>query len=29
MIVREEVKSGQTIHVDWNSEEEKLSWKVE
>lgn len=29
MIVREEVKSGQTIHVDWNKEEEKLSWKVD
>ncbi len=29
MIVREEVKSGQTIHVDWNKEEDKLSWKVD
>jgi ATP-dependent Clp protease ATP-binding subunit ClpA len=29
MIVREEVKSGQTIHVDWNNEEEKTSWKVD
>jgi ATP-dependent Clp protease ATP-binding subunit ClpA len=29
MIVREEVKSGQTIHVDWNNEEDKLSWKVD
>lgn len=29
MIVREEVKSGQTVHVDWNKEEEKLSWKVD
>jgi ATP-dependent Clp protease ATP-binding subunit ClpA len=29
MIVKEEVKTGQTIHVDWNKEEEKLSWKVE
>ncbi|WFB67222.1 ATP-dependent Clp protease ATP-binding subunit [Chryseobacterium sp. WX] len=29
MIVREEVKSGQTIHVDWNKDEEKLSWKVD
>lgn len=29
MIVREEVKSGQTVHVDWNKEEEKISWKVD
>lgn len=29
MIVREEVKSGQTIHVDWNKDEDKLSWKVD
>ncbi len=29
MIVREEVKPGQAIHADWNSEEEKLNWKVE
>ncbi|RNA61820.1 ATP-dependent Clp protease ATP-binding subunit [Chryseobacterium nematophagum] len=28
MIVREEVKSGQVIYVDWNYEEQKLSWEV-
>jgi ATP-dependent Clp protease ATP-binding subunit ClpA len=29
MIVREEVKSGQNLSVEWNSEEEKISWKVD
>ncbi|MEG2336010.1 ATP-dependent Clp protease ATP-binding subunit, partial [Chryseobacterium sp.] len=29
MIVREEVKSGQNLSVDWNAEEEKISWKVD
>jgi len=29
MIVREEVKSGQTLKVDWNQNEEKIDWKVE
>lgn len=29
MIVREEVKPGQTIRVDWNPEEDKLDWKVD
>lgn len=28
MIVREEVKAGQTLNVDWNSEEEKTVWTV-
>ncbi|KQK24560.1 AAA family ATPase [Chryseobacterium aquaticum] len=29
MIVREEVKSGQTLKVDWNQNEDKIEWKVE
>ncbi|HEX7869233.1 MAG TPA: ATP-dependent Clp protease ATP-binding subunit, partial [Chryseobacterium sp.] len=29
MIVREEVKSGQNLSVDWNTEEEKINWKVD
>jgi len=29
MIVREEVKSGQAITVEWNSEEQKIYWKVD
>ncbi|MCD1116644.1 ATP-dependent Clp protease ATP-binding subunit [Chryseobacterium turcicum] len=29
MIVREEVKAGQNLSVDWNTEEEKISWKVD
>lgn len=29
MIVREEVKSGQTLKVDWNQTDDKIEWKVE
>ena len=29
MIVREEVKAGQNLSVEWNAEEEKISWKVD
>jgi len=29
MIVREEVKSGQTLKVDWNQNDDKIEWKVE
>ncbi|RMZ59438.1 ATP-dependent Clp protease ATP-binding subunit [Chryseobacterium nematophagum] len=29
MIVREEIKSGQTIFADWGKEKHKLSWRVE
>lgn len=28
MIVREEVKAGQTMNVDWNSEEETIKWTI-
>ncbi|KUJ54988.1 ATP-dependent Clp protease ATP-binding subunit [Chryseobacterium aquaticum] len=29
MIVREEVKSGQTLKVDWNQTDYKIEWRVE
>ncbi|MFW2136403.1 AAA family ATPase [Chryseobacterium sp. TY4] len=28
-IVREEVKSGETINIDWDKEKEDLSWEIE